>query len=56
MVVSAKPDAIVVNEFQSIERSRDTHRAVYIRQNQPTSTWRFAADAYSRIDSHIRLG
>lgn len=57
VIVSAKPDAIVVDEFQAIERSRaDAHRAVYIRQNQPTSTWRFAADAYSRIDPHILVG
>lgn len=39
------------------DRSRpDAHRAVYIRQNQPTTDWRFAVDVYSRIDPHIRLG
>ncbi len=39
------------------DRSRhDAHRAIYIRQNQPVSTWRVAVDAYSRIDPHIRLG
>lgn len=33
----------------------DRYSAAYTVQNQPTSNWRFVADAYRLIDPHIAL-
>lgn len=34
-----------VPEAVEVPKRRDAHHAVYIRQNQPTTAWRFAVDA-----------
>lgn len=34
----------------------DAHSLIYASQNQLHTGWRFAVDAYSRIDPHIRAG
>lgn len=34
----------------------DSHAVAYASQNPPMTSWRFAIDAYSRIDPHIRAG
>ena len=35
--------------------SVNSHALAYVGQNQPLTSWRFAVDAYSRIDPHIVL-
>ncbi len=47
---------VIAPEVLDDQSRPHAHRAVYIRQNQPTTDWRFAATAYSRINPHIRLG
>ncbi len=34
----------------------NSHAVAYASQNQPRTSWRFAVDAYSRIDPHILVG
>lgn len=34
----------------------DAFDVIFVRSNKPLTAWRFAADTYSRIDPHIRVG
>ncbi len=56
-VVDAVPDlapAAVIAEAERLPApSMDRHAIAYASQNQPHTSWRFAVDAYSRIDPHI---
>lgn len=56
-VVDAVPDlapAAVIAEAERLPApSMNRHAIVYASQNQPHTSWRFAVDAYSRIDPHI---
>lgn len=46
---------VIPDRIESPKRS-DACNAVYIRANQPLTTWRVAADqAYAHIDPHISL-
>lgn len=36
--------------------SANAHAITYASQNQPHTSWRFAVDAYSRINPHILVG
>ena len=49
-----EPSEAIVAEAEVLSRSlADAHALEYAIANQPGSTWRFAADAYSHIDPHI---
>jgi hypothetical protein len=46
---------VIPDRIESPKRS-DAHNAVYIRANQPLTTWRVATDqGYAHIDPHISL-
>lgn len=51
--VSPAPHVAVLPEARSMVKGADAHRAVYIRQAQPMTAWRFAVTAYRHIDPHI---
>ena len=47
-------DAVVLQAVLDVVSPGVTaHDLAYTVQNQPNSTWRFAAETYSRIDPHI---
>ncbi|PWJ80628.1 hypothetical protein C7441_112170 [Pseudaminobacter salicylatoxidans] len=48
--------AAVNHEIETLSRSCDTHADDFVRMNQPLTNWRFSAEAYSRVDPHIRIG
>lgn len=56
-VVDAVPDLAPTAVIAEAERlpapSMNRDAIAYASQNQPHTSWRFAVDAYSRIDPHI---
>jgi len=52
-VIAEPTKAIVADQRLVLRSSSDAHAVDYTIANQPGSTWRFAADAYSHIDPHI---
>lgn len=53
MASEAAPAAIVAKAERMPMPSTNSHAVAYASQNQPFTSWRFAVDAYSRIDPHI---
>jgi len=57
VIPDATPKAIVVEaERMPTAPSENAHAVAYASQNQPLTSWRFAVDAYSRINPHITIG
>lgn len=47
------PSAILAKREDVPKPSMNAHAVAYASQNQPFTSWRYAVDAYSRIDPHI---
>lgn len=50
------PAAIIAEAERLPAPSMNSDSIAYASQNQPHTSWRFAVDAYSRIDPHILAG
>lgn len=53
--ISATDQSAIGAERLRIDGPIDAHRAAYLIDNQPLTAWRFAVDAYSRIDPNRRM-
>lgn len=47
------PEVTLAAREDVLKPIANSHAVTYVSQNQPRSSWRFAIEAYSRIDPHI---
>jgi hypothetical protein len=55
MMSEVAPAAIITDAQRTPMPSENSHAVAYRSQNQPFTSWRFAVDAYTRIDPDITI-